>query len=165
MRDGRKSSRRPTATSCVRCELQLGAETLSALLLNESRTGFGVLVAGMPNIATHQRARIHNYRGWFDCQIVYAMEVLPKTTAIYRAAGVYDVAEESDEAEENETQSHITAYDIDKFTKTTTGPWFRLGIRWLRQIDPSSVSAAPVASGSLNPMEWIKNALPSLFHH
>jgi hypothetical protein len=133
------------------------------MLLNESQKGFGVLVGGMPSISANQRARLRNYRGLFECQIVYVMEVLPKTTAIYRAAGVYQEIEDS--AQDDDGTTHITAYDIDKFTADTKGPWFRLGIRWLREINPALAPAAPlpIESGRLNPMQWIKNAFSSFF--
>jgi hypothetical protein len=162
MPNDRKSSRLPTSTERVPCELMLGSVVLPAMLLNESQKGFGVLVGGIPSISNNQRAHLHNYRGWFDCQIVYVLEVLPRTTAIYKAAGVYDEVEESDE--DYDDTKRITAYDIDNFTADTKGPWFRLGIRWLREIDPVSASAAPLPSASscFNPIQWIKTVIPSL---
>lgn len=164
MREYRKSNRRPTSTATLHCELMLESLVLPALLLNESKKGFGVLVSGMPRIAPNQRAQLHNYRGWFDCQIVYAMEVVPATRAIYTAAGVFDEVGYLNEDENSEEETRITAYDIDKFTASTKGPWFRLGIHWLHQIKSglTPATALPI-EGGFNPIEWIKGMFPSLF--
>jgi hypothetical protein len=165
MRDHRKSLRRATSPSHLSCELTLGSEALLALLLNESRDGFGVLVAGKPIIATNQRVYFHNYQGWFDCEIVYASEVLPKTTAIYKATGSHVEYTLSKGAwNSNDGISGITAYDIDKFTNQTQGPWFRLGLRSLHQIAAPSASDVPptVENGGVRPKGWFKR-LFSLF--
>jgi hypothetical protein len=163
MRDHRKSSRHATSAASLRCELILGPIVLPAMLLNESAKGFGVLVGGMPSIAPNQSAHLHNYRGWFDCQIVYAMEVIPATTAIYKAVGVGE--EFKDVAEEDEDgPTHITAYDIDKFVARTTGPWFRLGIRSLHELRSSaSPASVPVECGSLGLLQSLKSLCASFF--
>ena len=144
MRDHRKSLRRATSPSNLSCELTLGGEALLALLLNESREGFGVLVAGKPIIAANQRVYLHNYQGWFDCKIVYAAEVSPKTPGIYKATGSYNEYKLSKGVwNSNDGISGITAYDIDKFTNQTQGPWFRLGLHSLHQIAAPSASNVP----------------------
>ena len=61
----------------MRCELRLGSVVLPAMLLDESSGGFGVLVGGLPSISANQRAQLRNDRGWFDCRIIYAREVVP----------------------------------------------------------------------------------------
>jgi hypothetical protein len=164
MRDYRKSCRRATSVATFHCELMLGSLVLPAMLLNESKKGFGVLVSGMPSIAPNQRAQLHNYRGWFDCQIVYAMEVVPTTRAIYTAAGVYDEVGSLDADDDDREEVRITAYDIDKFTASTKGPWFRLGIRWVHQLKSglTPATALPI-EGGFSPMQWLKSAIPSLF--
>jgi hypothetical protein len=151
----------------MNCELILGSIVLPAILLNESTKGFGVLASGMPHVACGQKAQLHNYDGWFDCQIVYAAEVLPGTTAIYRAAGVYDEVkcptDEEDEELGNKQMGHITAYDIDRFTGHTKGPWFRLGIRCLRKLNvPAAANALPVTSDS-GLLQSIKGVFTAIF--
>jgi hypothetical protein len=163
MRDHRKSERRATSTSRMPCELILGSAVLPAMLLNESAKGVGVLVSGMPNIAVGQKARLHTYRGWFECQIVYAMEVVPTTTAIYRAAGVYDEVKPPAEEEDGDDAAHVTAYDIDRFTGSTEGPWFRLGIRCRHEVKAAPAAAIPVEIRSLHLVQSIKTMLASLF--
>jgi hypothetical protein len=159
MRDYRKSLRHATPASCAWCELTLENVVLPALLLNESRKGFGVLVAGMPLISVNQSAQLDSYLGCFDCQIAYVMEVLPKSAGIYKAAGVGESV-----AEEGEEVPHITAYDIDKFTAITKGPWFRLGIRCLHKIASAAPpDQPPTKSSSRSLTQSIKHMLASIF--
>jgi hypothetical protein len=165
MRDYRKSDRLAPSTSAMHCELIFGSVVLPALLLNESAKGFGVLASGMPHITASQTAQLHTYRGWFDCQIVYAMEVMPKTSAIYKAAGVggihLDTGEEVDE--DGEAESHIAAYDIDKFTSSTQGPWFRLGIRSVRKLRVVSPEDTASSREGGRLVRWIKRLASSFF--
>jgi hypothetical protein len=122
------------------------------MLLNESHDGFGVLVAGLPSVPTNQKIQFHTNRGWFECRIVHAEEVVP-TKAIGEPS-----AEEQQSAEDDEL-AKISAADIRAFTADSEGPWYRLGIRCLRQIAPPAEPAAspPLAGRILNPAQWLKS--------
>jgi hypothetical protein len=162
MRDHRRSKRRATSSFRLCCELILADKTLSSLLLDESQDGFGVLAAGVPSIVLPQKAYLHNYIGWFDCEIVYAAEVLPKTDGIYRAVGVEKLAKNVWKGDD--LLAHLTTCDIDKFTNQTQGPWFRLGIHCLQQIMTPSAAPPPVETETHQSSPWIKSLLPFLFH-
>jgi hypothetical protein len=77
MLNQRKSSRYPVSVARTRCELRVNSQILPAMLLNESHSGFGVLVGKLPSISRNQRAQLHTDCGWFDCRIVHVMEVVP----------------------------------------------------------------------------------------
>jgi hypothetical protein len=132
------------------------------MLLNESSSGFGVLVGGLPSISANQRAKLHNDRGCYDCRIVYAREVVP-TAAMCNSAD--PCAESEDSAEDDVGIRPITAADIKEFTAGTEGPWFRLGIRCLGKIAPPSSppTALPIESGGFHPTQCIKSMLASVF--
>jgi hypothetical protein len=160
MREHHRSSPRTTSTSGLRCELILGSTVLPALLLNESEKGFGVLVSGTSYISAHRKAQLVNGQRLFDCEIVYAMEVVPASRAIYAAAGVNETLHSSAE----DGRRHITAWDIDRFTASTHGPWFRLGIGCLHEVRSSAASASlPVDCGPPNLLQSIAGMCASLF--
>jgi hypothetical protein len=164
MRNQRKSSRCTIPASRLSCELRLGSVVLPAMLLNESNSGFGVLVGGLPSISANQRAQLRNDRGWFDCRIVHVMEVVP-AKAIRDSAGLDEDLEEP--VDGDGTAKPITAADIKEFTADADGPWFRLGIRCLGRIAPPSAPATslPVKIGGLHPMQWVKSVVASVFDH
>ncbi len=86
MEHQRKVSRRPVLVSRKHCELRIGSFVLPGLLLNESDSGASVLVAGLPST---KRALLHNHSGWFDCRVVYCMEVEPtKVTPCVKDASI-----------------------------------------------------------------------------
>lgn len=164
MPNQRKSSRHPVLASRSRCELRLGSLLVPAMLVDESTDGCGVLVGGLPRISANQRAQFRNDRGWYDCRIIHAMEVA-STQAI--SESVVPCAEIQYLAEDDASTKYITAADIKDFMAGTEGPWFRLGLRVLGRIAPPSEPAAslPVVSSGVNPMQWIKSALASVFSH
>jgi hypothetical protein len=143
----------------MRCELRLGSVVLPAMLLDESSGGFGVLVGGLPSISANQTAQLRNDRGWFDCRIVYAREVVP--TKAVPVMGVVPTKHITADG----AMEYITTADIKEFTAGMEGPWFQLGIRCLGRIAPPSEPATslPVESGGVNPMQWIKSMLTCVF--
>jgi hypothetical protein len=155
MQNQRNSNRSVAARERSRCELMLGSTLLPAMLLNESQGGFAVLVGGVPSISANQKIKLRCQRGWFDARIVHTGEVVP-TKAIAEAS-VF----EEEEAVEGDEIMKITAADISEFTAAGQGPWFRLGIRCIRQTAPPTDQTAglPVVGGTINPMEWIKRLL------
>jgi hypothetical protein len=165
MRDHRRSSPRSTPTSGLRCELILESTVLPAMLLNESENGFGVLVSGTSFISAHRKAQLLNCHRLFDCEVVYAMEVVPATRAIYTAAGVKEPFHDFGEHGGGGGAKHVTAEDIDQFTASTKGPWLRLGIRCLHEVRSSAASAAaiPVQNGGPGLLQSIAGLCASLF--
>ena len=100
------------------------------MLLNESLGGFSVLVSGPPKIGANEKAQLSSYRGSFDVRIVHAREIVPATP-------VGDAANVQAAWAEEEDPGTVTTADIDGFPGPGGGPWFRLGIRCLREIAPA----------------------------
>jgi hypothetical protein len=154
VKNQRKSPRVAAAAEHRHCELRLRSAVVPGVLLNESLEGFAVLVGGRPNISANQTAQLRNHRGWYDVRIIYATEVVPA-----KSAGDTTSAEQA--WGEDDGPATITAADIAAFPGGAQGPWYRLGIRRLREIAPPTqpVAAPPVESRSLNPVRWIRRML------
>ena len=178
MVEERKSPRCPTSASRHHCVLKLGSVILPAMLLDESSSGFGVLVNGLPSISANQRVQLRTNRSWFDCRIVHVTEVVPPKaagnsagpekelfegdiTVITTDCNACEVAGEDDGATKHITADDIKEFMTQGFTVGTEEPWFRLGIRCLGSIAPPAApaTALPGESGSLNPLQWIKSML------
>jgi hypothetical protein len=154
VRNQRKSPRIPVASPRPICQLKLGSAVLPAMLLDESKGGFAVLVGESPGISANQRAQLCTNRGWFNCRIVHVKKVVP-TQIITGPSG-----SEEDSAGEDGA-ARITPADIGRFPNGVQGPWLRLGIRRLRRIAPSTcpADALPIGVRRLNPLRWIGRIL------
>jgi hypothetical protein len=76
-RDERKSNRIPVKPEHQFCELQVESNALSALLVNESQTGFAVLTDRLCDLKAGSKVRLHTSKGWYTVAIVYIREVAP----------------------------------------------------------------------------------------
>jgi hypothetical protein len=76
-RDQRKSSRQPVPSSRQPCELKVGANVISAVLVNESQGGFGVLVSSLEGVKIGKKAQLRIDAGWFTVRIVYINKAAP----------------------------------------------------------------------------------------
>jgi hypothetical protein len=97
------------------CVLQVGAKRVPGRLLNESAGGFSVLVGGPLDLGVDQTAELHSDSGWFEVQVAHVMEASPP---------------EGGDAKSSEEEP---------------GPWFRLGLRRLREIPPDEPSISVFA--------------------
>jgi hypothetical protein len=52
----------------------VGADPLPALLIDESRGGFAVLIDRLEGIKPGKKAKLHTDMGWFQVRIVYVKE-------------------------------------------------------------------------------------------
>ena len=76
-REDRKSSRIAVPAARQSCELKVGDDLLSALLVDESRGGFAVLIDRLEGIELGKKADLRTDRGWFKVRIVYIAEAAP----------------------------------------------------------------------------------------
>jgi hypothetical protein len=76
-RDQRKATRYPVQPEHQFCELQVGDNVLSTLLVNESQTGFAVMADRLSGLKTGNKVRLHTHKGWFTVEIVYIREIAP----------------------------------------------------------------------------------------
>ena len=63
------------------CELKVGANVLSASVVNESKTGFSVLIDRLDGLKAGKKVKLHTNMGWFTVQIVYINKVTPPRNA------------------------------------------------------------------------------------
>jgi hypothetical protein len=70
-RDERKSVRSQVPEARRSCELKIGADVLPALLVDESRGGFAVLIDHLDGLKSGKKAKLHTDMGWFQVRIVY----------------------------------------------------------------------------------------------
>jgi hypothetical protein len=73
-RDDRKSLRNTVPEDRQSCELKMGATLSPAMLLDESRGGFSVLVESREGIKTGRCCKLHTDAGWFKVRVVYIKE-------------------------------------------------------------------------------------------
>lgn len=74
-RNNRKSCRIAVPDARQSCELKVGAHLLSALLVDESKGGFSIMVDCLEGIKSGKRANLHTDMGWFKVRIVYIKKV------------------------------------------------------------------------------------------
>jgi hypothetical protein len=80
-RDQRKSSRQAVPSSRQTCELKVGANLISAVVVNESQGGFAVLASSLEGLKIGKKAQLHTDAGWFTVRVVYVNKVAaPKKT-------------------------------------------------------------------------------------
>ena len=80
-RDERKSCRCTVPQIRQPCELKIGANVLSALLANESKTGFSALIDRLDGLKVGQKVELHTNIGSFMVRIVYINKVVPPRNA------------------------------------------------------------------------------------
>jgi hypothetical protein len=76
-RDQRKSSRQAVPSSRQPCELKIGANVISAVLVNESQGGFGVLVSSLEGVKIGKKVQLRIDAGWFTVRVVYINKAAP----------------------------------------------------------------------------------------
>jgi hypothetical protein len=74
-RDSRKSCRSTVPKERQACELKVGANVSSALLANESKHGFAVLIDRLNGLKIGKKAELHTDMGRFTVRIVYINKV------------------------------------------------------------------------------------------
>jgi hypothetical protein len=70
-RDDRKSARSHVPKARQSCELKVGANVAPALLVDESRGGFAILIDRLEGLKSGKKAKLHTDMGWFLVRIVY----------------------------------------------------------------------------------------------
>jgi hypothetical protein len=70
-RDDRKSYRYPMPKARQSCELKVGDDLLPAVLLDESKGGFAILIDRLNGLKSGKKAELHTDMGWFKVRIVY----------------------------------------------------------------------------------------------
>ena len=73
----RKSVRNQVPQARQSCELKVGAEVVPALLVDESRGGFAILIDRLEGLKSGKRAKLHTDTGWFEVRIVYVRKAAP----------------------------------------------------------------------------------------
>jgi hypothetical protein len=82
-RDERKSCRSTVPPARQSCELRVGANISSALLANESKHGFAVLIDRLDGLKVGEKVELHTDMGWFKVRIVYINKVTqPENAAL-----------------------------------------------------------------------------------
>jgi hypothetical protein len=76
-RDARRARRLPVPPAHQPCELRVKPKILAAALVNESETGFAVLIDRLDGLAVGEEVDLHTDSGWIPVQIVYIEEVAP----------------------------------------------------------------------------------------
>jgi hypothetical protein len=74
---GRMAHRNRVPQAHQPCELKVDANILPAALVNESKTGFAVLIDCLDGLEIGKEVELHTDLGWFTAQIVYISEVVP----------------------------------------------------------------------------------------
>jgi len=74
-RDERRSCRCMVPQARQSCELKVGANVLSASLVNESAGGFAVLTDRLDGLKVGKKVELHTNMGWFTVRIVYINKV------------------------------------------------------------------------------------------
>jgi hypothetical protein len=75
--DQRKSFRFPATSVSPPCELRVGEETASARLMDESAGGFSIVVGGLSQELTKQKAQLLVKGVWYNVDIVHVQEIIP----------------------------------------------------------------------------------------
>ena len=82
-RDDRKSSRCTVPPARQSCELKVGADVFSALLANESKHGFAVLIDRLDGLKIGKKVELYTDIGRFEVRIVYINKVAqPENAAL-----------------------------------------------------------------------------------
>ena len=76
-RDERKSVRNQVPQTRQSCELKIGTDVAPALLVDESRGGFAILIDCREGLKCGKKARLHTDTGWFLVRIVYVKKAAP----------------------------------------------------------------------------------------
>ena len=84
-RDDRKSPRNRVPDARQSCELRVGNDVLPALLVNESRGGFAVLIDRLEGLECGKKVKLHTDMGWFKVRIMHTEKVAPPATPIRSA--------------------------------------------------------------------------------
>lgn len=106
--DHRESFRCTVADSRQRCELRVGADVLSATLLDESVGGFAVLVDRLAGLDAGQTAELCTDAGTFVVRVMHVAEVEPP-------------------------EHEMTPPENDEAAADKPTPWFRLGLSRLNE--------------------------------
>jgi hypothetical protein len=75
-RDDRKSCRIRVSEDRRSCDLKFGAVVLPALLMDESRGGFAVLVDRLDGLKAGKKANLRTDAGWFKVRVIYIQEAV-----------------------------------------------------------------------------------------
>jgi hypothetical protein len=78
-REDRKWYRNPVPKERQSCELKVGADLLPALLVDESKGGFAVLIDCREELKCGKKASLHTDMGWFQVRIVYSKKTARPT--------------------------------------------------------------------------------------
>ena len=76
-RDDRKSCRNPVPEARQPCELNVGDSIMPALLIDESRDGFAVMIDRLEGVKSGKRAKLRTDAGWVKVRIIYITKVAP----------------------------------------------------------------------------------------
>ena len=79
--DDRRSCRRTVPQVRQSCELKVGSNVLSASVVNESKTGFSVLIDRLDGLKAGKKVELHTNMGRFTVQIVCINKVVPPKNA------------------------------------------------------------------------------------
>jgi hypothetical protein len=74
-RNERKSRRHPVPEERQHCQLKVGTDVLSAVLVNKSERGFAVLIDSRNDLRVGQKVHLHTHQGWFTIRVVYITEI------------------------------------------------------------------------------------------
>ena len=76
-RDDRKSCRNPVPEARQPCELNIGDNLIPALLMDESRGGFAVMIDRLEGVKSGKRAKLRTDAGWVNVRIIYIKKAAP----------------------------------------------------------------------------------------
>ena len=66
------------------CELNIGDNLIPALLMDESRGGFAVMIDRLEGVKSGKRARLRTDAGWVKVRIIYIKKAAPPAYSIRR---------------------------------------------------------------------------------
>jgi hypothetical protein len=73
------------------CELKAGTSVLPALLANESKRGFAVLIDRLDGLKVGDKVELHTKWAWFKVQVVFINEAAPPEDAAPECASWFQV--------------------------------------------------------------------------
>ena len=87
----RKSGRCTIPKERQSCELKVGDNVLSALLVNESKRGFAVLIDRLDGLKVGENVELDTQWGWFKVRVVFINRVAPPEDAAPECASWFQV--------------------------------------------------------------------------
>jgi hypothetical protein len=76
-RDDRKSDRNRVPEARQSCELNVGDNLIPALLMDESRDGFAVMIDRLEGVKSGKKAKLRTDAGWVNVRIIYITKAAP----------------------------------------------------------------------------------------